>query len=243
MHNFFVKNNQINGKKASIIGEDVNHIKNVLKMNKGERTFICDEDGNKYVCEIEKIDNEKVDLNILEKAENTENKVKISLFQGIPKFDKMDMIIQKCTELGAYEFYPVQMKYCISKIKDEEKRNTRWQKIVASAAEQSKRNIIPKVNYSIKFDELVSKIKDYDLAIICYENEEKTTIKELLENEKYKDIKNVCIIVGPEGGISEEEYDKLTKENAKSASLGKLILRTETAGIVGISMLNYKYNL
>ena len=161
------------------------------------------------------------------------------LYQGLPKIDKMEYIIQKSVELGVNEIIPVNMKYCIAKINNEDKKITRWNKISEVAAKQSKRNIIPKVSKPINVNELYNKIKAYDLAIVAYENEDRKTIKEIFESKK--NVKNIAVVIGPEGGISKEEIEKLQHAGAEIVSLGNRILRTETAPIAVLSMIIYEY--
>ena len=167
--------------------------------------------------------------------------VEVDIFQGLPKADKMEYIIQKCVEIGVHKIVPVNMKYCIAKIKDEEKKNIRWNKISEVASKQSKRNIIPKVEKSINMSKLCSEIKNYDLAIVAYENEDNITIKNILKSENKP--KKIAVVIGPEGGISQEEVAELIKAGAKKVSLGNRILRTETAPIVALSMIAYEYDL
>ena len=153
----------------------------------------------------------------------------------------MEYIIQKCVELGVHKIVPVNMKYCIAKIKDEDKKNVRWNKISEVAAKQCKRNLIPKIEKSISFNQLLSEVKKYDLAIVAYENEDNVTIKDVLV--KSKKPKNIAVIIGPEGGLSIDEIEDLSKSGSKIVSLGNRILRTETAPIAVLSMINYEYEL
>ena len=152
----------------------------------------------------------------------------------------MELIIQKNVEIGINKIYPVEMKFCIGKIKDN-KKITRWQTIAEAAAKQSKRNIIPTIENPISFKEMTEVLKEYDLALVAYENEEKTNIKEVLQQNP--DAKKLAIIIGPEGGISKEEVENLVSNGAKEVSLGKRILRTETASISMLSMIMYQYDL
>lgn len=240
MYNFFVNNEMISENKATITGDDFKHITKVLRMNVGEKIYICNKDnGESFLAQIEEINNENVFCNILEKMESNESNVNITLYQGIPKSDKMEYIIQKSIELGVNTIIPVNMKYCIAKIKDEEKKNTRWQMIAEAAAKQSKRNIIPKVCFSQNIEDICKNANEYDIILIAYENEDNLNIKNALQVNK--DIKNIAIIVGPEGGISEDEVNVLVKNGAKSVSLGKRILRCETAPIVMLSSIMYEY--
>ena len=243
MHKFFVEDNQINSGKVVINNDDYNHIVNVLRMKKGDIVLITNKDSKEtFNCEIEEIKINEVICKILNKEDkNVELNVNIDLFQGLPKADKMEYIIQKCVELGVHKIVPVNMKYCVARIKDEEKKNIRWNKISEVAAKQCKRNIIPKIDKSINMNTLCNEIKNYDLTIVAYENEDDFTLKTVLgENTN---IKNIAVIIGPEGGISSEEIEKLKENGAKIVSLGNRILRTETAPIAVLSMMVYEYEL
>jgi 16S rRNA (uracil1498-N3)-methyltransferase len=200
----------------------------------------CKETGNSFLCTISEIGDNKIVCKIIEERESTEPKVEVTLFQGIPKSDKMELIIQKTVEVGINKVYPVEMKFCIGKIKDN-KKITRWQTISEAAAKQSKRNIIPTIENPISFKEMAEVLKEYDLALVAYENEEKTNIKEVLQQNP--DAKKIAIIIGPEGGISKEEVESLVSNGTKEVSLGKRILRTETASISMLSMIMYQYDL
>lgn len=243
MHKFFVEDNQINNGKAVINNDDYNHIVNVLRMKKGNIILITNKDSKEtFNCEIEEVKVNEVVCNILNSEnKNVELNVNIVLFQGLPKADKMEYIIQKCVELGVHKIVPVNMKYCIAKIKDEEKKNIRWNKISEVAAKQCKRNIIPKIEKSIDTYTLYNEIKKYDLTIVAYENEDDITLKTVLRENT--NIKNIAVIIGPEGGISSEEIEKLKENGAKIVSLGNRILRTETAPIAVLSMMVYEYEL
>lgn len=244
MPKFFVNNNQINENKIIIEGEDVNHIINVLRMKKNDEIEVCDlNNGINYSSIIVEYNKEKIICKVKEKLEsNNETKFDITLFQGIPKFDKMELIIQKNTEVGVKEIVPVNMTRCIAKIKDNNKIE-RWNKIASIAAKQSMRNIIPIVTNQINFNELCEKIVEFDIVFLAYEKEEKNILKKELLNinkdikEKYK----IGIIIGPEGGITNQEVERLSKiSNVKVVTLGKRILRTETAGIVLASNIIYE---
>lgn len=243
MHKFFVEDNFINNEEVIINNEDYNHIVNVLRMKKYDKILVTNKKTQKtYNCEIKEINIDKVVCNIIsEENKNIEMNVEVDIFQGLPKADKMEYIIQKCVEIGIHKIVPVNMKYCIAKIKDEEKKNIRWNKISEVASKQSKRNIIPKVEKSINMSKLCSEIKNYDLAIVAYENEDNITIKNILKSENKP--KKIAVVIGPEGGISKEEVAELTKAGAKKVSLGNRILRTETAPIVALSMIAYEYDL
>jgi 16S rRNA (uracil1498-N3)-methyltransferase len=210
-----------------------------MKIN-DELIVSCNETGNSFLCKISEIGDNKIICEIIEKRESTEPAVEVTLFQGIPKSYKMELVIQKTVEVGINKIYPVEMKFCIGKIKDN-KKITRWQTIAEAAAKQSKRNIIPTIENPISFKVMAEVIKEYDLTLVAYENEEKTNIKEVLQQNP--DAKKIAIIIGPEGGISKEEVESLVSNGTKEVSLGKRILRTETASISMLSMIMYQYDL
>jgi len=243
MQKFFVKSNQINNDNIDIIGDDVNHIINVLRLGKDDEVQVCNsETAENYITKIQEYDKEMVKCHIIEKLENTvESNIKIDLYQGLPKADKMELIIQKTTELGVTSIYPVQTKRAIVKLegKDEKKKIERWQKISEVAAKQSKRDIIPEIGNKISINQLKDKVKQYDVFIVPYEEEKSQNLKCVLKQLK-SDNKRIGIFIGPEGGIAPEEIEILKNEGAKIITLGKRILRTETAPIVTISNILYE---
>lgn len=244
MQKFFVEENQIENDKINIIGEDVKHISSVLRMQKGEQILIGSKETlETYLTEIEQIEKEKVVAKIIEKLDTqTESNVEIDLYQGLPKADKMELIIQKTTEIGISKVIPVDMVRCIVKLdeKDAKKKIERWQKVAEGAAKQSKRSKIPEIKNKIKIKDLENIISQYDAFIVAYEEENEITLKQelkkLREQEKYK----IGILVGPEGGITKEEIEKLTSYNAKVVTLGKRILRTETVALNVLSVIMYE---
>lgn len=242
MSKFFVNQEQILNNEIKIIGEDVNHIKNVLRLENGDSLKICNKETTEnYECEIKKINKEFIMCKIIKKIIDTnESDIYIHIFQGLPKSDKMEFIIEKCTEIGVKEITPVVMKRTIVKLdnKDKTKKIIRWQKIAEVAAKQSQRDKILKVNNIINFDNIIEKMKEYDIVLVAYENEKNITLKSVLKNiKKYKELK-IAIIIGPEGGIDENEIEKL--KMYKIVTLGKRILRTETAPIVMASNILYE---
>ena len=236
MQKFFVTENQIDLDRniITIIGDDVKHIKNVLRLSNGEKIQICEKSNqpSKYICNIVNLSAEEIECSIINKCEEKyESNVKIHVFQGLPKAEKMELIIQKCTELGVYEFIPVTMNRCVVKLneKDIDKKIIRWNKISECAAKQSGRDIIPNVRKPITIKELTYELNKYDLVIVAYENETKSFLKdELKKINNSKNEMKIAIIIGPEGGIEEQEIDILKTTKAKVISLGKRILRTET---------------
>ena len=245
MRKFFVKENQINNELITILDEDVNHIKNVLRLNVGENLQICDIDSSKnYICEILELTAKSVTCKILEEIQSiAEGNVELHIFQGLPKADKMELIIQKGTELGVSEFVPVSFKRSIVKIspKDERKKIDRWNKISEVAAKQSKRDIIPKVRNVESIKNVCNEIKNYDIVLLAYELEENNYIKnELLKIKNTKENYKIAVIIGPEGGIEKEEVEVLENAGAKVISLGKRILRTETVALQVSSIIMYE---
>ena len=196
-----------------------------------------------YLAEIEEISDNEVLLNVIEKQDmSNESIVEIDLYQGLPKFDKMELIIQKTTEVGVSKIIPTDMLRCVVKLdeKDFSKKQDRWQKIAEVASKQSKRSKIPEVCDKIKIKDIVNRIKDYDLFLIAYEEENRNTLKEILKTIENKEKYKIGILVGPEGGITKEEIELLKEAGAKVVTLGKRILRTETAPIVIASNIIYE---
>lgn len=245
MPKFFVKSEQVKDNKIYIIKDDVNHIKNVLRAQIGEKIEICNSDTSEnFLCKIEKIEKEKIECNILEKMKNNvESDIHVTIFQGLPKSDKMEYIIQKAVELGVYDITPVEMKRCVVKLneKDKIKKQQRWQKISEVAAKQSGRNIIPKINETIDIKEIANKVNDYDLFLVAYEKEEKNLLKdELKKISTSKDNIKIALLIGPEGGLEDDDVKLLSINGAKVITLGKRILRTETVALNVISIIMYE---
>lgn len=248
MPRFFVKKEQESETEINIIGEDIIHIKNVLRKQIGDILEICNEDtGNAYKCKIFKINDNIIVTHKIEKIQVEDNNIKIDIYQGLPKFDKMELIIQKSVELGVNAIIPVKMKRCVVKIdeKSENKKIERWQKIAESAAKQSGRDIIPQIANITKIDEIAKIISQYDIVIVCYENEHKNKLKtELLQlknnMKEHSEIK-IAVIIGPEGGLEENEVELLKQNGAKVVTLGKRILRTETVALNVLSIIMYEF--
>ena len=245
MPKFFVKSDQIHNNNIVIHGEDVNHIIKVLRMNIDDKINLCNsQTGQNYLACIKNINKTEVECQIIEELKiNSESNVSITLFQGLPKFDKMEFIIQKATEIGVKEIIPVDMKRTIVKLEGkEQKKIERWKKIAEVASKQSMRNKIPEISDIIKLDDALKRIVNFDLFLIAYENEENNTLKFELNrinnnNKQY----NIGILIGPEGGIDITEINKFKEfNNVKIVTLGKRILRTETAGIVMASNIIYE---
>lgn len=236
MYHFFVSEEQINGENAYIEGSDVNHIANVLRMKPGEELLISVKGDWDYLCKIVDIETDRVNLKVLESMEQRELPVNITLLQGIPKSDKLEMIIQKAVELGVSEIIPVKTKRVVVKI-DEKKVDTkvnRWNAIAESAAKQSKRSIIPKVYEPMSIDNALEIVKDFGVKLIPYENADgidKT--RKILDN--MDKTKNIAVFIGPEGGFEESEVERIKNSGFEVITLGKRILRTETAVLALLS--------
>lgn len=239
MFQFFVEPGQIQEQEAVITGKDVNHMKNVLRMRIGEQVRISDNEGGDFYCQIQDMDGQRIILKVLREAEDTEPNLKISLFQGLPKGDKMELVIQKAVELGVSEIIPVAMKNCVVKLDEKKARakQARWQAIAESAAKQSKRSIIPKIGQVLKFQEAAEYARALDVCLLPYENQRgmERTRQVLGSIPKGS---SVGVFIGPEGGYDSQEI-ALVKEEMEMISLGSRILRTETAGLCAVSMLLY----
>ncbi len=221
----------------TVSGEDARHLSLVLRMNVGEILRVSALAGENFLCEITEINKDTVTFIVKEEVPSTELDTKIYLFQAIPKGDRMETVISKAVELGVHEIIPVEMKYCVVKLdeKKKEKRIARYNAIAESAAKQSKRSYIPKVCDVMTFLDALKYAKEKDLFLLPYESKEgmAATLDALKEVAKAK---SIAIMIGPEGGFSQEEIEA-AKSDAKIISLGSRILRTDTASITAMSMV------
>lgn len=242
MYQFFVEPCQIKGDKIVITGKDVNHIKNVLRMKPGEEISVSNgADGKEYRCGIKELGGDEIicELHFI-KEEGVELPSRVYLFQGLPKADKMELIIQKTVELGVYEIIPVAAKRSVVKLDEKKAKNKilRWQGIAEAAAKQSKRGIIPKVQEVMSFKEAVSYSRCAQVKLIPYELAEgMDTTRELIEGLKPGE--DVAVFIGPEGGFDKEEIEEALRQGVIPVTLGRRILRTETAGMAVLSILMY----
>ena len=242
MHRFFVSESAVQGDTVTVTGSDVNHIRNVLRMKKGDRAEIVSDAVKLYECEIVSESADEVVLRILEeKRETQELPVRITLYQGLPKGDKLEFVIQKAVELGASEIVPVEMERSVARIEEkrEEKKNARYREIAKSAAKQSGRLVIPEVGRAVSFREALRKAQsESDLLIVPYECESDDDAS-FTVLQSVKRSHDPALFIGPEGGFSLREIEELRKAGAHTVTLGRRILRTETAGLAALAMLVY----
>jgi len=242
MHKFFVPKTSIVEDNAIIEGEDVKHIYKVLRLKVGDVVSINNCEGKEYVGEITLIDKKSVNINLLEESSiNNESPIEVYLFQGMPKSTKMDLIVQKNTELGVKAITPIITQRVVVKTELAEfKKVDRWNRIALEACKQCKRSLVPQINVPIEFDHLLEDLKHMDLVVVPYENEEGYGIKNLVQNIEKKSISKVAIVIGPEGGFEEIEIHRLREIGASIVTLGPRILRTETAGFTCLSLIMYE---
>lgn len=234
---FFTESN-IATEKYSLFGESAKHISKVLRMNKGEEITLVTPDKTQCLCRISDITAEGVTVDILTKSLcRNEPDVEVTLYQALPKGDKMDYIIQKCVELGVSKIVPVISARCVSRPdkKSLVKKQARWQKIALQAAMQSRRGIVPQVCECVSFSKASELAKENDKIIIFYEMGGKS-VKDILTDTP----KSIGIFIGSEGGFEQEEVDKVVAENGKTATLGRRILRCETAPLAALSIIMYQ---
>ncbi len=244
MFQFFVDKSQINEESgtAYITGPDVNHICHVLRMRVGDRFYLSDgSPTGKYLCALKSATEEQVICDILEKrTETTELPCEIVLYQGLPKADKMELIIQKAVELGASRIVPVAMKHCVVKLDDKKAASkiSRWQAIAEAAAKQSKRDCIPEISPVMSLKSALEEASEYEVSLMPYENASGMAFtRELLGN--IRPGQRVAIFIGPEGGLDDSEVTLALEKGTQPITLGRRILRTETAGLSILSMLTY----
>jgi 16S rRNA (uracil1498-N3)-methyltransferase len=251
MHHIFIDENQIDEKNIVVSHKDdflnYNHLRNALRVKAREKVQVSinsETSLKDYICEISKVSEDEIKLTILEECPKNEMTLKINLYQGLPKFDKMEYIIEKTVELGVCKIIPVSMKNCVVKLDDKKSKCKidRWNKISLSAATQSKRGIVPIVEDVIDFDSMIDKLKNEKNTYLLYEDAKASTKAEFNNINKIKD--EINFIVGPEGGFNPIEIEKAKNAGIKFLTLGERILRTETAPLAFLSyvMLNYELN-
>lgn len=242
MPKFFVPKENIHGDTIVINSEDVSHITRVLRMNVGDTLILCDGKCFDYDAEITEIKPKEIICRIIKAAKSdTEPDIQVTLFQGLPKASKMEYIIQKTTELGISRIVPCKLSRCVVKLenaKAEMKKTERWQKIAESAAKQSGRGIVPEIAPVASIDDVIAQMKEYDIAFAPYECEEMQSLRDVLTSVD-KPV-TIGFIIGPEGGFDMSEIEKLRAAGIKTVTLGKRILRTETAGEAVLAMTMYE---
>ena len=237
MTRFFVAPEEIAGSSICLTGENAAHAK-VLRLKAGEEVMVCDGQGNECLCRVESVDGQYV-LTVVSKAvSEAEAGVRVSVYMALPKADKLEHVIQKATELGAYEIVTFPTARCVSRPDEKSlsKKLDRWQKIAASAAEQSGRGRIPQVVVLPSYDLALKRAAECDKAIVFYENEHATTLRQALECTPFQ---SVSILSGPEGGFEEWEISKAREAGLQVCTLGRRILRCETAPLCGLSAIMY----
>jgi len=238
MVRFFVSPEELNGDSVVLTGENAQHAK-VLRLKAKEEVLVCDGEGRECLCVITGVSNGQLELAVLQQRESaTEAAVRVSVYMAFPKADKLEHVIQKATELGAYEIVAFPSARCVSKPDEKslKKKMERWQKIAASAAEQSGRGRIPQVRTLPSFAEALKQAANADKALMFYENEQAVTLKMALTSGVYK---TVSLLTGPEGGLEEREVVQAREAGLQVCTLGKRILRCETAPLCALSAVMY----
>lgn len=238
MARFFVSPEEMAGDEIILTGENAQHGK-VLRLKAGEEVLACDGRGTECRCSVESVTAAEIRLTVLERrASRTEAAVKVSVYMAFPKADKLEHVIQKATELGAYEIVAFPSARCISKPDDKslKKKQERWQKIAASAAEQSGRGAIPEVVILPSFASALERAAKADKALMFYENEHATTLRMALESGSFE---TVSLLTGPEGGLEEKEVEQARTAGLQVCTLGSRILRCETAPLCALSAVMY----
>lgn len=246
MQRYFVEKEQFENEKVRILGEDARHISRVMRGRAGDQIIVCDGALRVVLAELEVVEQSEVVAVVLEEiAEKNEARFRVSIAQSLPKGDKLETVIQKCTEIGADAFVPFLSERTVVQYdaKKEEKRLQRWSKIAKEAAEQSHRSRIPEVKQPLTYKQLLKTFGDYDLVLFCYEKENGLQLRDAVRpfaESRQESEANVLLVVGPEGGFAEREADEAEAAGAKITGLGKRILRAETAGMTALSCILYE---
>jgi 16S rRNA (uracil1498-N3)-methyltransferase len=236
---FFISSEQVSGPQITLSGEDVRHIATVLRMKPGDELLLCDGQGTEYFARITQVNKSEIGAEITGQSKREPRFPRIVLGQGLPKFDKMDWIAQKATELGVASIVPIVTERTIVKVRDEEKRVSRWQKIAREAAMQSNRPDIPVVEKIQTYGRYLDTLTTDSETLLLFPWEEGTQpIKDVLRRRR--DIKKIVVLIGPEGGFSSKEAELAKGKGFHLVSLGQNILRTETAAIAALSMIGYE---
>jgi len=242
MHRFMVDPGKIRDGVISIEGSDLKHLSQVLRLGNGDAIQAFDGSGKEYTARLTEIKKDQAIAVIVDSYQaGTEPRVRLTLYQGLPKMEKMDLIIQKAVELGAYRIVPVLTQRTVVKLDGStaEKKLKRWTRIAIEAAKQCRRACVPEIERPLTLKDALKDLGNPDLAIALYENEKKG-LKELLKCYNINDVGNIALFIGPEGGFTQEEADEMRQSGIRTAGLGGRILRTETAAISGISIIMYE---
>ena len=236
MHRFYAETTGAVGETVCLAEEDARHASRVLRMKPGESCELF-MNGGRYAAEIDAITESQVTCRVIEELSSTEAKLRVTLYQGLPKADKMELIVQKAVELGAASIVPVAMSRCVVQLnaKDGVKKQERWQKIAREASKQSGRCMLPEVGCPISFKELLKRLPEHDAAIVPWEDAEGYSLAAF--QREHADIRSIAVVIGPEGGMSAEEVQQMQACGCRSVTLGPRILRTETAGLCAMSAL------
>lgn len=243
MHRFMVAPDQMNKDTVTILGEDLKHLRQVLRLGPGEIIGVFDGSGMEYEAELISVDKTAALARIVSShSSETEPSVRVTLFQGLPKGEKMDWIIQKAVELGVYQIVPVITQRSVVQLdsRDRERKAERWNKIAREAAKQCRRASVPQIAAPVSLDELFMLRKSYEAALLLYENEEKKCLKELLKCYTINKIGDIALFIGPEGGFTDLEVGKCIQNGFTIAGLGRRILRAETAAVSVLSIIMYE---
>ena len=243
MHRFKVEPCSIHDGCVTLTGEDLKHLGQVLRLGAGDKIRVFDGSGMEYEAKLVSITRERATAEIEDSFRpGTEPGVRVTLFQGLPKGEKMDLIVQKTVELGVYRIIPVITQRSVVQLgsKDRAKKAQRWSKIAKEASKQCGRAYVPQVLAPLDFNEAFSLLGGYGSVLLLYENEQKKCLKEVLKCYTINKISDIALFVGPEGGFSEREVEKFLSLGYDVAGLGKRILRTETAAISVLSIIMYE---
>ncbi len=245
MSRFFVSPADIDGANIRVTDKrDIHHMTEVLRLGAGDEIIVSDSTGWDYICEIASCAKDEIVCRICDKMKDTKEPLtKITLFQGVPKGQKLDDTVRKTTELGISCVVPVFMKRTV--VKDNgsySKKCDRFRAIALEASKQSGRGVVPEISDAVSFDEMIRMLERFDLVVFCYENEDKQTLKDVLRDLDERP-RTAALIIGPEGGFSDDEAEKLISAGCSPASLGRTILRTETAGTAALAMMLYELEL
>ena len=241
MHRFYADERGVNGDVAYLCEEDARHATRVLRMKPGENCELF-ADGKRFSGEILSLDNGEVEVRITGEMPSTEAKLRITLYQGLPKADKMELIVQKSVELGACAVVPVAMSRCVVQLdaKDGRKKQERWQKIAREACKQSGRCEMMQVTEPISFKQLLARLTEHEAAIVPWEDARGYSLARF--HQEHPGVTDLAIVIGPEGGMSEDEIVRMKEASCQSVTLGPRILRTETAGLCAMSALFCLYS-